>query len=66
MTNAVKSVGQDMDQEATDELVGIKRHQLVARVGLGSVILHLKVTRSPSKATGQLLAITTGCVKRDR
>jgi len=39
VTDAVKSVGQHMDQEATDELVGVERHQLVANVGLGPVIL---------------------------
>src|SRR5215510_7491957 len=32
VTDAVKSVGQHMDQEATDELVGVERHKLVARV----------------------------------
>ena len=39
MTDAMKSVGQDMDQEAADELVGVERHELVASVALGSVIL---------------------------
>ena len=32
VTDAVKPVGQDMDQEAADELVGVERHQLVAGV----------------------------------
>ena len=35
----MKSVGQDMDQEAADEFVGIERHQLVASGALGPVIL---------------------------
>ena len=35
----MKSVGQDMDQEAADELVGVERHQLVAGIGLGPIIL---------------------------
>ena len=39
VTDAVKPVGQHMDQEAADELVGIERHQLVASVGLGPIIL---------------------------
>src|SRR5215470_5673248 len=38
-TDAMKSVGQDMDQEAADELVGVEGHKLVASVALGSVIL---------------------------
>src|SRR5437870_11854571 len=62
VTDAVKSVGQHVDQEAADELVGVERHQLVAGVALGPVILHLKVTRSPSKATSRLLAIAIRCV----
>jgi hypothetical protein len=39
VTDAVKSVGQHVDQEATDELVGVERHQLVAGVAVGPVIL---------------------------
>ena len=49
VSDAVKSVGQHMDQEAADKLVvglqptgltrGVERHKLVARVGLGPVIL---------------------------
>ena len=39
MTDAMKSVGQDMDQEAADELVGVERHKLIASVALGPVIL---------------------------
>ena len=37
--NAVEPVGQDVDQETADELVGVERHELVASVSLGSVIL---------------------------
>src|SRR5262249_61695814 len=39
VTDAVKSVGQDVDQKAADKLVGVERHQLVAGIGLGPVIL---------------------------
>src|SRR6202023_758672 len=39
VTDAVEPVGQHMDQEAADELVGVERHQLVASVELGPVIL---------------------------
>src|ERR1700750_1838800 len=39
VTDAMKSAGQDMDQEAADELVGVERHKLIASVGLGPVIL---------------------------
>src|SRR5215467_13963672 len=39
VTDAMKSVGQDMDQETADELVGVERHELVAGIGLGPVIL---------------------------
>jgi hypothetical protein len=35
----MKSVGQNVDQEAADELVGIERHELVAGVVFGPVIL---------------------------
>src|SRR6516162_204479 len=39
MTDAVKSARQHMDQKATDELVGVERHKLVASGALGAVIL---------------------------
>ena len=35
----MESVGQDVDQEAADELVGVERHELVAGVAFGPVIL---------------------------
>src|SRR6516164_5665024 len=37
VTDAVEPVG--VDQEAADELVGVERHELVASLALGSVIL---------------------------
>ena len=39
VTDAVETVGQDVDEEAADELVAIKRHKLVASDALGAVIL---------------------------
>src|ERR1700739_681046 len=39
VSDAVKAVGQDMDQEAADKLVGVERHKLVAGVAFGPVIL---------------------------
>ena len=39
VSNAVETVGQDVDQKAADELVGVECHELVAVVGLGPVIL---------------------------
>ena len=42
VADAVESVGQDMDQKAANELVSIERHQLVASVELGPVILPLE------------------------
>jgi hypothetical protein len=60
MADAMKSVRQDVDQEAADELVGVERHQLVAGVAFGSVILPLErhaLTVEGSKAMSRLLAI---------
>ena len=39
VSNAVETVGQDVDQKAADELVDVECHQLVAVFGLGPVIL---------------------------
>jgi hypothetical protein len=39
MTDAVETVGQYVDQEAADELIGVERHKLVASIALGPVIL---------------------------
>jgi len=37
--DALEAVGQDMNEEAADELIGVERHQLVASAELGPVIL---------------------------
>jgi len=42
VTDAMKPAGQDVDQEAADELVGVERHQLVVSIDLGPVILPLE------------------------
>ena len=42
MTDAVEPIGQDVDQEAADELVGGERQKLVAGVARGPVILPLE------------------------
>ena len=39
MSNAMETVGQDVDQKTADELVDVECHQLVAGVALGPVIL---------------------------
>src|SRR4051794_6309035 len=39
VTDAMKAAGQNMQQEAAHELLGTKRHRLVARFTLGSVVL---------------------------
>src|SRR6185437_5585767 len=39
VADAVEPVGQDMDQKAANELVGIERHKLVTSGALGLVIL---------------------------
>ena len=39
VADAVEPVGQDMDQKAANELVGIERHKLVTSGALGAVIL---------------------------
>src|ERR1700730_12769418 len=38
VSDAVETVGQDVDEEAADELVGVERHELVSGVALGPVI----------------------------
>jgi hypothetical protein len=38
VADAVEPVGQDMDQKAANELVGIERHKLVTSGALGPVI----------------------------
>jgi hypothetical protein len=57
MTDAVEPVGQDVDQEAADELVGGERHQLVTRVGLGPVVLPFAPTAPfPNRRDNSVLA----------
>jgi hypothetical protein len=52
----VEPVGQDMDQKAADELVGVERHELVASVELGPVILpfesHVRAVEGDEPAIG--------------
>src|SRR5437660_5564205 len=43
VADAMEPVGQDVDEEAADELVGVERHQLLASIGLGPVILPLQI-----------------------
>ena len=77
VTDAVKAVGQHMDQEAADELVGIECHQLVASVGLGPIILpfegHALAVEGdepavgdsdPVRVTGQVGEHSVGSAKR--
>ena len=39
VSDAVETVGQDVNEKAADELVGVERHKLVASAELGPVIL---------------------------
>ena len=56
VSDAVETVGQDVDQEAADELVGVERHKLVASVGRGPVILpfesHARAVEGDEPAVG--------------
>ncbi len=56
VTDAVETVGQDVDQEAADELVGVERHEFVASLELGPVILpfesHALAVESDEPAVG--------------
>ena len=56
MSDAVETIGQVVDEEAADELVGVERYELVASVGLGPVILpfesHAFVIESDEPAAG--------------
>ena len=75
--NAVEPVGQDVDQETADELVGVERHELVASVSLGSVILPFEGhalavegdeaavgDRDPVRVAGQVGEHRAGSAKR--
>jgi hypothetical protein len=42
MAEAVEAVGQDVDEEAADELVSGERHDLVSLVPLGPIVLVLE------------------------
>ena len=77
VTDAVKSVGQDVDQKAADELVGIERHELVASVALGPVILPFESdalavegdepavgNSNPVRVAGQVGEDSSGSAKR--
>ena len=61
VTDAMEPVGQHMDQEAADELVGVERHKLVAGVGLGPVILpfesHTGAVEGDEPAVGNSSAV---------
>src|SRR5205085_3156835 len=59
MTDAMKSVGQDMDQEAADELVGVERHKLIASVALGPVILPFEGAAPAAEGDSPALAISS-------
>src|ERR1700738_663562 len=39
VTDAVEALRQDVDQEATDELAGGERHELLARAAIGTIVL---------------------------
>ena len=56
VSNAVETVGQHVDQKAADELVDVERHQLIAGVGLGPVILpferHARAVEGDEPAVG--------------
>src|SRR3977135_1688396 len=39
VADAVEALGQDVDQEAADELIGGERHPLVSRAAVGAVVL---------------------------
>src|SRR5215468_391004 len=56
VTDAMEPVGQDMNQKATNELVGIERHKLVTSDALGAVILpfesHAPAVKGDEPAVG--------------
>src|SRR6516165_6241459 len=77
VSNAVETVGQHVDQKATDELVDVEGHQLVAVVGLGPVILPFEGhalavegdepavgNRDPVSVAGQVGEHSAGSAKR--
>src|SRR3984893_341870 len=77
VADAVEPVGQYVDQEAADELVGVECHELVAGVALGPVILPFEShalavegdqptvgNRDPVRVTGQVGEHSLGSAKR--
>src|ERR1035438_3871463 len=52
MANAVKAVGQDVQQEAADELVRIERHNAVAGLALAPVILPFEADAGMFRGVG--------------
>jgi hypothetical protein len=59
VADAVEALGQDVEEEAADELVRRERHRLVLIAALEPVVLPLKVTPCASAAIRRLLAIAT-------
>ena len=62
VSNAVETVGQDVDQKAADELVDVECHQLVAVFGLSPVILPFERHAFAVEGDQRLLAIAIRCV----
>jgi hypothetical protein len=60
VTDTMEPVGQDVDREAADELVGVERHGLVAVVGLGQVILPFERVRAFQNGLLMRFALTRG------
>jgi len=77
VADAVEPVGQDVDQEAADELVGVERDELVAGGALGPVIFAFEGhalavegdepaigNSSPVRVAGKIGEDSTGSAKR--
>ena len=47
VADAVKAVGQDVDEEAADELVGGELHDLVAGAAVGPIVLAAAMQKKP-------------------
>ena len=59
VADAVEAVGQDVDEEAADELVARQRHDLVPLASLGAVVLPPEGDAASSRAMSRLLAMAT-------
>ncbi len=59
MANAVKAVGQNVEQEAADEFIAVERHEAVAVLTFAPIILPFEGDAPASKATSRLLAMAT-------